>query len=736
MRTIQILPWAMLAASSLAIASAPVLAQEAETAQEEETESIEDTILVVGDRKAYRGAFEEIEIPAADQLIEEELLVEVGAVSLNDALDLSASVARQNNFGGLWNAFSVRGFAGDINLPSGFLVNGFNAGRGFGGPRDLVGIESVEILKGPRSALYGRGEPGGTVNLVTKRPRFMSGGYIKGTVGSWSQYRLEGDYQTTAGADDDFSLRLVGFYEDAESFREEVETQKFGLFPSASWVIADHTNVTYELEYSNQEIPFDRGVIFSEEFGFSPRETFVGEPGDGPIETEVVGHQLELLHNFNGNWSLLAGLGFRETALEGNASETNFGGRQTYFADGQTISRFFRFRDFDSDYTVLRAELAGEFNTGTLRHRLIVGGDHDEFENNLFILRFRPRFFGSGTDISTLDPAQYLILDAFNPVYGLYPIPTPGPNTDRNEVLTGTGFYIQDQIDITDKFQIRIGARFDDFEQDLTNLRANPATTVTTSDDRISPQFGALYRINDGLTIYGSYGEGFRQQTGSDFEGNQFEPNITDSTELGLKANLGHFSDAVSGSLSVTLFQVEQSNFLVNDDRPEAVAAGFFSFPAGTAESEGLEFDANLSFANDVNLWISYAYTDAVFTNSNPDVDGFGGLIEVGDPLINTPEHQINVQASKGFKIGSMPARLGAGVNYTDERNGWVAFDFTLPDYTTVGLFGEIQPVDGVAVRLNVDNLFDETFYTNSFADVWVEPGAPRRVRVTASYSF
>ena len=731
-RTKRMMGWALWTASLLALASAPALAQ---VAEEDETETIEEEITVV-DRKAYRGNFEEIEIPAADQSINEELLVEVGALNLNDALDLSAAVARQNNFGGLWNAFSVRGFAGDINLPSGFLVNGFNAGRGFGGPRDLVGIESVEVLKGPRSAIFGRGEPGGTVNLVTKRPRFTEGGYVKGTLGSWDQYRLELDYQTVLSADGNVAMRLAGFYEDAESFRETVETQKLGFFPSITWNLSDYTSATYELEYSSQEIPFDRGVVFSEDFGFSPRETFVGEPGDGPIETEVVGHQLELLHNFGGNWSLLAGFGYRETSLEGNASETNFGGRQTYFIDGQTISRFFRFRDFESEYTVLRAELSGEFETGSLRHRLIVGADHDEFDNSLLILRFRPGFFGPGTDIGTLDPAEYLILDAFNPVYGLYSIPTPGPNTDRNEVLTGTGFYIQDQISITDKLDIRIGVRFDDFEQDLTNLRANPATTVTTSDDRVSPQFGVVYRAHEGATIYASYGEGFRQQTGSDFQGNQFEPNITESTELGLKLDVGQFSDTATGTFGVTLFEVEQSNFLVNDDRPEAVAAGFFSFPAGTAESTGLELDANLTFGNDVNLWFSYAYTDAVFTNSNPDADGFGGLIEVGDPLINTPEHQVSLQISKGLTIGSMPARLGAGVGYTDERNGWVAFDFTLPSYTTVRLFGEIEPMEGIGLRLDVDNLFDETFYTNSYADVWVEPGAPRRFRASVSYSF
>ena len=184
------------------------------------------------------------------------------------ALDLSASVARQNNFGGLWNAFSVRGFAGDINLPSGFLVNGFNAGRGFAGPRDLAGIESVEVLKGPRSALFGRGEPGGTVNLVTKRPQFETAGELRATYGRWDQMRFEGDVQTTAGTNDELGLRIVGFYEDAESFRDTVETERLGLYPSVTWDVSDATSVTYELEFTEQEIPFDRGVAYSEDLWF------------------------------------------------------------------------------------------------------------------------------------------------------------------------------------------------------------------------------------------------------------------------------------------------------------------------------------------------------------------------------------------------------------------------------------------------------------------------------------
>ncbi|MCY4209620.1 MAG: TonB-dependent siderophore receptor [Gammaproteobacteria bacterium] len=707
----------------------------AQTSQTEAAEQVVEEVFVVGTRRAYQGNFDNLEKPSADQTIDEELLRQVGAINLNEALDLSASVARQNNFGGLWNAFSVRGFAGDINLPSGFLVNGFNAGRGFAGPRDLAGIESVEVLKGPRAALFGRGEPGGTVNLITKRPQFKTAGDLRATYGRWDQMRFEGDVQTTVGAGNELGLRIVGFYEDADSFRDTVETERVGLYPSFTWDVSEATRLTYEMEYTEQEIPFDRGVAYSENYGFTPRKTFVGEPGDGPIETEVLGHQLEAQHNFSDNWSLLAGLGYRDTSFAGNASETNFAGRQTYFLDGRTLSRFFRYREFDSDYFVARAEVAGEFNTGALRHRLLVGADYDRFKLNWFILRYRPGWFPASTDINTLDPAAYLLLDVFNPVYGQSPQPVPGPNTNRDEDLEGFGFYIQDQIDITERLQVRLGVRWDDFEQDLTNLRATPATTTTSSDTRVSPQFGVVYSVSENASLYASYGEGFRQQAGSDYQGNQFDPNITESAEFGLKLDAAQFAASVSGSLTLSLFQVDQSNILVNDDRPEAVAVGWFSRSAGKARSRGVEFDADLAFETGFNLWLSYAYIDAEFTSSNLEAD-WGVLIEDGDPLINSPEHQLSLQLSQSFQVAGMPVQVGAGLQYTDARLGFTAFDFYLPSYTTARFFGQIAPTDRLALRFDLDNAFDETYYTNSYADVWVEPGAPRSYRVTASYSF
>jgi len=705
---------------------------QAEDSDTDEADASGNVILVT-ERRAYRGDFEPLEVPQVDQVIDAELLRDANALDLNSALDLSASVARQNNFGGLWNAFSVRGFSGDINLPSGFLVNGFNAGRGFGGPRDISGVEAVEILKGPRSALYGRGEPGGTVNLVTKRPQFETSGYAQFQAGSFDFYRGDADLQTTLG--DNIGVRVAGFYEDAGSFRGSIESERFGIYPSVTALLGEDTTLTYELEYSEQDIPFDRGVVFAEDFGFSPIRTFTGEPQDGPIETDVLGHQLELQHDFSDNWSLLAGVGFRDTTLVGNASENNFVGRQTFNIDGQTISRFFRFRDFDSEYFVARAEISGQFDTGSLTHNVIFGADYDRFESSLFILRFRGPFIPAGTDIATLDPQALLFLDAFDPVFGQFPIPDAGPNTDRAEVLDGFGFYFQDQIEITDRLQVRVGGRFDDFQQDLTNLRATPATTITSNSTRFSPQVGAVYRADDGISLYASYGEGFRQQTGSDFEGNQFAPNITESYEIGVKAELGTYFDNLSGLVSLTAFQIEQSNFLVNDSRPEAVAAGFFSFPAGEARSRGIEFDVNLAFDSGFNFYLSYAHVDAEFTNTNPD-ESFGAVIEEGDALINSPRNQLAIQVSQDFSVGNSLASIGSGLLHVGSRNGFTGFDFDLPAYTTVRAFAEIEVIEGIVLRADVDNVFDETFFTNSFADVWVQPGSPRTFRGTVRFSF
>jgi iron complex outermembrane receptor protein len=678
-----------------------------------------ETVVVTGTRQAYRGVFERLEQPVADLVIDAKVLEAAGATDLDQALDLSASVARQNNFGGLWNSFAVRGFAGDENLPSGYLVNGFNAGRGFGGPRNLAGVETVEVLKGPRAALFGRGEPGGTINLVTKRPKAAQAGEVRVAAGSHAYRRADLDLNRPLG--DTTGVRLVGFFEDAESFRDTVETRRYGANPSFAWRPTSAGQLVYELEYSRQEVPFDRGVLAVDgQLGRIPPSRFLGEPGDGPIEARSLGHQLEYQHEFNDRWSLLVGVNLRDTSLEGFSTEPELAAnRQQLLVDGRNLTRQRRFRDYDADYRVLRAEVSGEFMTGALRHRIIIGADADKFENDQVFLRAR-----APTLASRPTPQQQQAIDIFAPVYGRFPLPTPGPLTDRLETQETTGIFVQDQVSLTDRFDVRIGARFDDYEQTLVD-RATRRTTGQT-ESRVSPQFGAVFKATDRLSWYAGYGRNFRPLSGADFGGRPFEPNTSTSIETGLAF------ESADGAWSGTagLFRMEQDNILVADP----VNAGF-SLAAGKAESRGLEIDLQGRLESGLGVWLSYAYTDAEVSNDVLDPN-FALPVRAGAPLINIPEHSLSLQVTQELRVAGRPLTLGGGAVFVDDRLGETGTAFELPGYTIARVFASYEINTAVSLRADVDNLFDETYYTNSFARLWVQPGPTRQARVSAVLRF
>lgn len=664
-----------------------------------------DAVVVTATRQAYRGEFIAQETPQSELTIDVETLNDLGAIDLNQALDLSSTVARQNNFGGLWNSFALRGFVGDENLPSNFLVNGFNAGRGFGGPRDLSGIESVEVLKGPRAALFGRGEPGGTINLVTKRPRFVEEGSLKMSVGSYETYRTDLDWNSPLS--DSVAVRLVGFYEDAESFRDTIETTKFGLSPSVAFSLNDESVLVYELEYTEQEIPFDRGVIAIDgELGLIPENRFLGEPGFGPIDTEVLGHQIEFQHDFDDNWSGLIGFNYRDTSLEGFAAENGFGAPD---ADGN-FGRFSRYRDYDATYQVFRAELSGSFEAGGFEHRVIIGVDADEFENDQFARRDR------STDQS---------INVFNPVYGnttIEGLANLAVQIDRVETQETFGLYIQDHISLTEQIDLRFGARVDDYDQELLNRRSNGISEY--SDTRVSPQVGGVYKASDSVSLYAVYGENFRPLSGATNE-NNLEPNQSESIEVGVNFTLNE--GMVEGSLA--FFDVDQSNIATVDDAWNATAIG-------EAGSQGIEFDLYGNISENVSLWLSYAFVDAETKNDFNDPN-FGTVVPAGSDLLNIPENQLSLYAIHRSQLAGKELSLIGGLTFVDDRNGFFSNqDFRLPSYTTVKVAAGYEVNENLELRAEVNNLFDEEYYTNSFADVWVQPGAPRNVNFSATLKF
>lgn len=705
--------------AALALVSAPAAAETA-GADAAPAEAEAEGITVSGVRQPYRGDFTLREIPQAIATIDEAVIAENAILRLTDALDLNASVVRQNSLGGLWDSFAVRGFAGDENLPSGYLVNGFNAGRGFSGQRDVAGIERVEVLKGPAAAVLGRGEPGGSVNLVTKQAEIgRSFGTASIQYRSFDTVRAEGDANLalTGG----ITARLIGYAESGDTFRDTVAQKRWGVLPSIGIALGEATRLTYDFEWTRVEVPFDRGiVVLNDDFRTVPRARFLGEPSDGDTVARATGHQLRLQHDFSEDWSLLVGASHRDTRLTGFSSDAEtVRSRQKLFLDGRSLSRQRRSRRYTSEHSVFRAELAGEFSTGALRHRILVGGDFDDFDTDQLFTRFR----GPVVTPTTTDRAGYVI-DLFDPIYGRFPPPVTAPITDRLDVQRTAGAYVQDQISLTDRLQVRVGGRYDDFLLRVDNRLTNVLGRRKRS--RFSPQAGVVYEVSRPVSLYAAYGEGYRANIGAGADGNVFEPETSKSIELGAK--LTAFGGRLTGTVAV--YHLDKSNVLATDTLNPG-----FAVAIGKARSRGVELDLNGRLPGDVDVLLSYAYTDAEVRSRVLDPN-FSFQIEPGDPLINIPDHNLNVQAAKRFRLGEREALLGAGVQYVGKRNGETGTDFTLPSHTLARVFGQVDLLDNLQLFGAVTNLFDAHWYANSYSPVWVQAGAPRTGTIGLRASF
>lgn len=701
-----------LAQSAAAHAATATTAAADDVQTESAADDADTSIVVTGIKQQYVGETPLQDLPQSVVQLDGELLANLNATRLDTALELASGVARQNNFGGLWDSFAIRGFAGDENFPSGFLVNGFNGGRGYGGPRDISNVERIDVLKGPNSALFGRGEPGGTINIVTKKPEFDTFGSFTSSAGRFDTYRVEGDFNLAIT--DGIAIRLTGAVEDADSFRDTVEARKYVANPSVLFKFSDSTLLTYEMEFVNQEVPFDRGVVaVNGVLGLIPNSRFLGNPNDGPIEVEVLGHQLQFQHDFSDDWTLLIGGGYKDTTFVGFSADPELvRGRQTLFVNGRTLARQRRFRDYDTTHAVIRAELSGTFNTGSIVHNLRIGGDWDRFDINTFQTRFRPTL------------ANPYGIDIFNPVYTAA---GPVPNAviqNASEEQKAIGVYLQDQIDITDQLSIRLGGRYDDFQQDIANRINN--TSPSRSYNRFSPNAGIVFKPVETLSLYASYSKGFRPNSGLTAANQPFDPEISTAYEVGAKFVTA--DGRVTSTLA--LYTMEKTNVLSADP----LNAGF-SLPIGSADSKGVEFDLNAKLPGDFEVFLAYAYTDAGWAEDVRDPN-FGAAIRKGDPLINIPKHQANALLMKNFAIGDAEAMLGAGVTYVGRRLGETATTFFLPDYTIARVLGSVTLNENIKISANIDNLFNTRFYASSYAALWVQPGAPRTYAVRATFSF
>ena len=647
------------------------------------------------------------ELPQSVRIVTRQAIDDLGATKLDDVLDYVGGVSRQNNFGGLWDNISIRGLPGNENTGMATLFNGFSSNRGFNAPRDLAAVERIEFLKGPAAALYGSSEPGGTLNIVSKRPLWTAANSVEGYVGSYGLKR--GAFDSTGPVGDRFAYRLNVAVEDRDSFRDNVKARREVIAPAFTWKLGRDTVLEYSGEYLRHATPLDRGVVaVDNRLGAVSRRTFLGEPADGDVTVTNQTHQLILSHEWTPAWRSRIGMSYRETSIEGFSTEA------TALRANGDLTRQRRYRDFASDDVALQAELQGIVKTGPVEHELLFGIESFRFDMDTRMLRANPTA-----------AAPYAI-DIYNPVYGQAQ-PTPLANTDTREKQRNTAFYVQDAIKLSPQWRLIAGLRTDSYDQSLRNRRTGALAEQAPSST--SPRIGLSWLPDAQWTVYANVGRSFRPNVGSDVAAQGFTPETGKALELGAKW------ESIDRRMGATaaLFDIRKRNVLTADP----TNAGF-SVAAGEIRSRGMEFDLAGQVTTNWRVNASLVFNDVEITRDN--------TLETGGRLLNVPKVNGSMLAMyENALAGGQRYGVGGGVTHVGQRLGQARTQaeaiagtpaFDLPAYTTAKLVGywRINPM--LRLTLDIDNVFDRTYYTSSYSRVWVTPGTARSVTVGLQARF
>ena len=639
------------------------------------------------------------ETPQSISVVTKDAVEDIGATRLQDALDYAGGVGRANNFGGQGlTTFTVRGFT-----TGEFYRNGFPINRGYPNMPDANTIERLEVLRGPATMLYGRGDPGGTFNVVSKQPlpeRSV-------TLGSQlsDQGMRRGTLDASGPLDDEgrlaYRLNVVG--EGGDTFRDHVETERYGVTPVITWQATDDTKLIFEGDFMRNNHPLDRGLTrYANQKGTPSRDTFWGEKDIGKLHNDNSMAQLRFEHLLSDNWTLGGGFQWLDGTLQGNAIEAN-----SLAADGRTLSRNFNYRKLEWTDKDTQLNLTGHFSTGGFEHTLLTGVEFEDYDYKSIIQR------SSGA-------AGTYPIDIFNPVYGQpRPALTRTPTHDKENLKTYAAF-VQDQVALTERLKVLAGARFERFEHDY-HTYVPGGKSWEASDNAVTPRVGLTYDLTETVAVYADAARSFKPNTGASRQGGGFEPEKGKSYEMGIKW------EALDHQLSVdaAIYQIEKKNVLTTDPVDST-----FSVAAGQVRSRGFDLNVAGNFTPEWRVIGGYGYVDAEVTKDNS--------IRVGSRLANIPRSSFSLLNVYEFQDGALKGLgLGAGSKYVAERVGQTSnTPFSMGAYTVVDLLSYYKVNEKVRLNLDVKNLFNRDYEEGAFGNIYAYPGAPRTVQVGIAYTL
>jgi catecholate siderophore receptor len=585
--------------------------------------------------------------------------------------------------------------------------------------RPLYNVEQVEILRGANALLFGRGGTGGIVNRVTKSPNFgesFSG--LNASVNTFGAYSFEAD--TNQPLSETVGFRLNAFVEELNNHRDFYDGTRFGINPTLGVELTPYTRLDLSYEYLNDDRVVDRGVP-SQNVEGGPDvplegfdETFFGSADENNTQLTANILRARVDHQFS---NALRGNISAQYADYDKAYQNLFASEEVTVVDGVLSEvELDGYRDTtERQNLILQGNLVGEFETGSFGHTLIVGAEYAQQDTDN--ARFDNVFAENGDD--------QLVIPFFDPLN----IPDFGFTSlarNRESEVSVFSAYIQNQIDLSDAFQIVLGARYDSFDINVNDLAAN--AEFSRKDEEITPRLGAIYKPAENVSFYASYSESFLPRSGDQFltldlDTASTRPQFFENKEIGAKW------DIIPGlSFTTAIFQLDRESFTSTD--PEDVGQ---LITVDGSRTKGFEAQLTGQVTDAWFISTGYSYLDGEVEDLSFADGAIGSGSLDGNRTRQTPKHMVSVwnryQLTEQFG-------LGAGATYQDSFFVREDNSVEVPDFIRFDAAAYYDFSDRLRVQLNVENLFDTNYFPDAHSNDNISTGEPLNARLSLSTRF
>jgi catecholate siderophore receptor len=568
--------------------------------------------------------------------------------------------------------------------------------------RDLYNLDRVEALKGPNAMMFGRGGGGGVVNRVTKEAVFRTVRELTVQGGAYGHKRVAGDVDHPFN--DTVALRLNGMYESSDSFRQDVDLERYAVNPTLTIAAGPRTRVTLGYEHLHDTRVADRGITsFQGQPADVDPSTFYGNPADSHVRAGVdlgsaaIEHQLGKVTLRNrtlyGNYDR-----FYQNYVPGAVTADK--ARVALTAYNNATQRENVFNQTDVLYPV---------STGAVRHLLLAGVEIGRQGTD----NFRNTGFFNDTATTFVAPYEAPTIDT--------PVTYRQSATDAdNHLKTSLGAaYVQDQIDLSSRLQVVGGVRFDRF--DLTYHNNRNGDTLDRVDDLVSPRAGLVYKPIVPVSIYGSYTVSYLPSSGDQFSSlttitEQVKPEKFTNYEAGVK-----WEPRSGLAVTTALYQLDRTNTRSTDPNdPTRIVQ------TGSQRTTGFELGTTGRISTAWRIAGGYAYQNARVTSAT-------AAAREGAQVAQVPHHTVSLWNQYQVR----PRLAGAlGLVYRSDMFATIDNTVRLPGYARVDLAAFYTLTKDLRVQANLENAFDKAYWNNADSNTNLTPGVGRALRVGIMAAF